>query len=307
MRNEPAIDGPDLPAAREVVLHAHFDATTSGDTTVCLPAIRRCSAPPGRLEEGQRLLLLDQLRSWCGDSRTKVTVKPVIDLNQEKSAPGYEIPDRIRDHVILRDRTCVFPFCGRPARGCDVDHVTEYDHDAEAEGRPQPGPTDTAQPGRAVPVPPPPQDPLRLALRHGRARSVRMDQSARAPLPPRPDRHHRPRPTRPRSAPDPVAAKMTPPRPRRPREIPPHTPPPMRRRGHRHVRKPIRRRDVVSQRGVGRHGRRGTPSAAVSHPDLGHRHPEGLGLAVAASTTSATSACSTAVSPTTTTLGSTRD
>jgi hypothetical protein len=128
-------DGPGLPAAREVVLHAHFDASLSGDTTVF--------APTGRLEEGQRLLLLEQLKSWCADSRTKVTVKPVIDLNQEKSAPGYEIPDLIREHVALRDRTCVFPFCGRPARGCDVDHVTEYDHDAEAEGRPQPGPTET--------------------------------------------------------------------------------------------------------------------------------------------------------------------
>ncbi|CAB4918192.1 unannotated protein [freshwater metagenome] len=129
------VSRPDLPAARSVVLHAHFDATMCGDNTVF--------GPTGWLEVGQRLLLLDQLKSWCGDSRTKVTVKPVIDLNQEKSAPGYEIPDRIRDHVILRDRTCVFPFCGRPARGCDVDHVIEYDHDAEAEGRPQPGPTET--------------------------------------------------------------------------------------------------------------------------------------------------------------------
>jgi hypothetical protein len=126
---------PDLPTAREVVLHAHFDATTAGDTIVF--------GPTGRLEEGQRLVLLDQLRSWCGDSRTRITIKPVVDLNQEKSAPGYEIPDRIREHVVLRDRTCVFPWCGRPARGCDVDHVIEYDHTAEAEGRPQPGPTDT--------------------------------------------------------------------------------------------------------------------------------------------------------------------
>jgi hypothetical protein len=129
------VSRPDLPAAREVVLHAHFDATMSGDTTVF--------GPTGRLEEGQRLLLLDQLKSWCADSWTKVTIKPVIDLNQEKSAPGYEIPDRIREHVILRDRTCVFPWCTRPARGCDVDHVTEYDHDAVADGRSQPGPTET--------------------------------------------------------------------------------------------------------------------------------------------------------------------
>ncbi len=124
-----------LPAAREMVLHAHFAASTDGETTVF--------GPTGRLEEGQRLVLLDQLRSWCGDSRTRITIKPVIDLNAHLSTPGYAVPDRIREFVILRDRTCVFPWCTRPARGCDVDHVIAYDHTADAEGRPQPGPTDT--------------------------------------------------------------------------------------------------------------------------------------------------------------------
>ena len=130
-----AKDQDGLPAAREVVLHAHFAASSDGDTTVF--------GPTGRLEEGQRLTLLDQVQTWCGDSRTKVTIKPVIDLNAHLSAPGYAVPDRIREHVILRDQTCVFPWCTRPARGCDVDHVIAYDHTADAEGRPQPGPTST--------------------------------------------------------------------------------------------------------------------------------------------------------------------
>jgi hypothetical protein len=95
------------------------------------------------MENGQRLVLLDQIKSWCDDSRTKVTVKPVIDLNTQLTAQGYDIPDRLREQVQLRDRTCVFPRCTRPARGCDVDHVIPYDHDADAEGRPQPGPTQT--------------------------------------------------------------------------------------------------------------------------------------------------------------------
>ncbi|GAB3019509.1 hypothetical protein GCM10011376_29260 [Nocardioides flavus (ex Wang et al. 2016)] len=128
-------DQPNLPAAREVMIHAHFDASLSGDTTVF--------GPTGRMENGQRLVLLEQIRSWCGGSRTQVTIKPVIDLNTPLAAQGYAIPDRIREQVILRDRTCVFPFCTRPARGCDIDHITEYDHTAEAEGRPQPGPTTT--------------------------------------------------------------------------------------------------------------------------------------------------------------------
>jgi hypothetical protein len=122
-----------LPAAREVVIHAHFDASFSGDATVF--------GPTGRMENGQRLVLLDQIQSWCADSRTKVTVEPVIDLNTNLTAQGYKVPADIREQVQLRDRTCVFPWCTRPARACDVDHVIPYDHDAEAEGRPQPGPT----------------------------------------------------------------------------------------------------------------------------------------------------------------------
>jgi hypothetical protein len=128
-------DQPNLPAAREVVIHAHFDASLSGDITVF--------GPTGRMENGQRLVLLDQIRSWCADTRTKVTIKPVIDLNTQLTAQGYDIPERLREQVQLRDRTCVFPRCTRPARGCDIDHVVEYDHDAGAEGRPQPGPTQT--------------------------------------------------------------------------------------------------------------------------------------------------------------------
>ncbi|WP_299932824.1 HNH endonuclease signature motif containing protein [uncultured Nocardioides sp.] len=132
-----------LPVAREVVLHAHFnahfddnfDASTAGEQTVF--------GPTGRLEERQRLVLLDQIKAWCADSRTKVTIKPVIDLNATLATPAYEVPDRIREQVVLRDKTCVFPWCTRPARRCDVDHVIPHDPDAEAEGRPQPGPTQT--------------------------------------------------------------------------------------------------------------------------------------------------------------------
>jgi len=128
-------DADGLPVAREVILHAHVDAGLSGDTTVF--------GPTGRLEEGQRLVLLDQIRDWCADSRTKVTIKPVIDLNAHLATNAYGVPDRIRDQIVLRDRSCVFPWCTRPARGCDIDHIIAHDHHAAAEGRPQPGPTQT--------------------------------------------------------------------------------------------------------------------------------------------------------------------
>ncbi|MDZ5663677.1 DUF222 domain-containing protein [Nocardioides sp. S-58] len=125
-----------LTVAREVVLHAHFPASLDG-----LDGLETVFGPTGRMEEGPRLVLLEQVQGWCRDSRTKVTVKPVIDLTAELTAPGYDIPDRIREQVILRDRTCVFPWCTRPARACDIDHVIAYDHDAHTEGRPQPGAT----------------------------------------------------------------------------------------------------------------------------------------------------------------------
>ncbi|MDT0188152.1 DUF222 domain-containing protein [Microbacterium sp. ARD31] len=129
-------DTADLPAARELVLHLHFDAHLEG--------VRTVFGPTGRMENGQRLVLLDQVKAWCGDTHTKITIKPVIDLTTEQTAPGYAIPDRIREQVVLRDRTCVFPWCTRPARRSDIDHIVAYDHDADAEGRPQPGPTTTS-------------------------------------------------------------------------------------------------------------------------------------------------------------------
>jgi hypothetical protein len=129
-------DQPNLPAAREVVIHAHFDASLSGEQTVF--------GSTGRMENGQRLALLDQIQSWCADTRTEVTIKPVIDLNTELTAQGYKVPADIREQVQLRDRACVFPGCARPARRCDVDHIIAYDHDADVEGRPQPGPTTTS-------------------------------------------------------------------------------------------------------------------------------------------------------------------
>jgi hypothetical protein len=129
------VEQPGLPAARQVVIHAHFDASFSGDTTVF--------GPNGRMENGQRLVLLDQIQTWCADTRTEVTINPVIDLNTQLTTQGYKVPADLREQVQLRDRTCVFPGCARPARRCDVDHIIPWDPAADAEGRPQPGPTAT--------------------------------------------------------------------------------------------------------------------------------------------------------------------
>jgi len=69
-------------------------------------------------------LMLEQVKTWCRDG--KVTVKPVVDLNERLSTEAYEIPDRIRQQVLLINPTCVFPFCGRKSRGLDLDHVIPW-------------------------------------------------------------------------------------------------------------------------------------------------------------------------------------
>ena len=51
----------------------------------------------------------------------------MIDLEEHHHVEAYEIPDRLRDQAILRDHTCVFPWCTRPARTADIDHVVPWD------------------------------------------------------------------------------------------------------------------------------------------------------------------------------------
>ncbi len=64
---------------------------------------------------------MDQVRAWCEAAGTKVSVSPVIDLNQRVHVAAYEVPDRIDEHIVLRDVTCVFPYCTKPAERCDDD------------------------------------------------------------------------------------------------------------------------------------------------------------------------------------------
>lgn len=71
-------------------------------------------------------LLVGQLSELLGHDR--IVVKPVIDLRDQLSVDAYEIPQRVRERVLLRHTHCVFPWCNRPAtRRTDLDHVVPYD------------------------------------------------------------------------------------------------------------------------------------------------------------------------------------
>ena len=39
----------------------------------------------------------------------------------------------MREQVVLRDPTCVFPHCTRPSRSADLDHIDPWDHGGQTE------------------------------------------------------------------------------------------------------------------------------------------------------------------------------
>ena len=80
----------------------------------------------GRCETTRTPVTVDTIRHWCGNPDAQVVVKPVINLADHVHVDAYEVPDRIREHVALRDHHCVFPWCTRPARACDCDHVRPW-------------------------------------------------------------------------------------------------------------------------------------------------------------------------------------
>ena len=101
-------------------VHLSEDAIRTGDPDAVAEVVNH----------GYGLLTAGQVATWCGLPDTaKVTVKPVIDLNAELTSPGYTPSERLDEQVRLRDRTCAFPHCRRPATHGDVDHIEPYDPD----------------------------------------------------------------------------------------------------------------------------------------------------------------------------------
>jgi hypothetical protein len=72
-------------------------------------------------------MLTGRLRSWllCAG---KVTIKPVVDLDPSAhpAVDAHDPPARMAAMVRLRDQTCVYPHCGRPAEACDLDHIQPH-------------------------------------------------------------------------------------------------------------------------------------------------------------------------------------
>ena len=77
--------------------------------------------------EAERLgpVTVDLIRTWLADSQA--TIRHVLDLARTDTVDRHDPPPWMREQVILRDRHCVFPWCGRDARACDLDHIEAYD------------------------------------------------------------------------------------------------------------------------------------------------------------------------------------
>ena len=86
--------------------------------------------------EGLGPITIDLLTFLLGHSRVTVTpvVRPYDDGNP---VDCYEIPERIRRRVTLRNHIEVFPHSGRSSRGCDLDHTIGYtEHGPPGQTRP---------------------------------------------------------------------------------------------------------------------------------------------------------------------------
>ena len=119
---------------RPVLLYVHLrlDSFLNGNT-----------ADLAEVGTTAQLVTVDQVRRWCATAG-RVTVRPVIDLNLDRCVRGYQPTDLMKEQIALRDSTCVFPHCTRPARpvkgrrngrefGFDADHVIPYDDGGETD------------------------------------------------------------------------------------------------------------------------------------------------------------------------------
>ena len=119
-------------ARGQAALPLHRDAVGAGGTgtmsgrAVTIYAHVSPDSDVATVDNTRSNALIAQVAGWCG-AAAKVIIKPVIDLNVNLASGGYEPSDSVREQVVLRDGTCVFPLCTRPASSCDLDHRIPYE------------------------------------------------------------------------------------------------------------------------------------------------------------------------------------
>lgn len=99
----------------EVVIYAHttLDALRDGRGLV-------------EVENTRSLATLEEVADWCTTLGIPVTVKPVLDLAADLHTDAYRPTPAQHEQAVVTFPTCVFPWCTRPSRGCDLDHIIAW-------------------------------------------------------------------------------------------------------------------------------------------------------------------------------------
>ncbi|MQW76222.1 DUF222 domain-containing protein [Nocardioides sp. dk4132] len=116
LRAEAGEDAASVVKPRQVVIHVHLSQA----------AISHAEAGIAQVEETRSIVSTEQVRDWCSSPDAHVTIKPVIDLEAHHHTDAYAVPDRLVDQTRLTQPVCAFPWCERPARRCDTDHVVAH-------------------------------------------------------------------------------------------------------------------------------------------------------------------------------------
>ena len=100
--------------------------TIPGRKTELILHLSAADQTVGRLGNTRTPISVEQIKNLLGLANTSVIVRPVLDLAGCQPVDSYEIPDRHRRQVTLRDHHCVFPHCTKPAERCDLDHTVPH-------------------------------------------------------------------------------------------------------------------------------------------------------------------------------------
>jgi hypothetical protein len=111
------------PRRGKAVVYAHVNAADLDRTDLDDPDRLAHASGVARVEDlGAHTLAM--VKRLLGHDH--VTVKPVIDLNDQLAVDGYEVPDHLAERVHLTKPADVFPYAESVGRRADLDHTAEY-------------------------------------------------------------------------------------------------------------------------------------------------------------------------------------